>query len=190
LHSRWLIALVLIAAAGCGGRELRLPGVQLTIPRERVRLYFDGRPWAVADKVDTPAGAGVDYLLPGQTMKDWRELIAWRVSYDAQKNTTPYKLADRLRAQLAKTYSTLEWNVISFTRREVVFEWWHGTEGDEPARHTLGRLIATRQGMHHFAYSARSGKLPADTRGAWLRVLGAARVYRRTDIEPKKSRQD
>jgi hypothetical protein len=175
---RSLILLALMLA-GCGGRQVSWPGVQFTIPQERVRLYFDERPWAVANRFDAEAGAGVDYLLPGQTLQDWRELITWRVSYGAQKTIGPYELADNLRAQLAKAYPSLEWKVIDFSSREIVFEWWHGAEGREPARHTLTRLVATQRGMHQFAYSARSGRLPDDTRRAWLAILAAA------DIAPR-----
>jgi hypothetical protein len=131
---------------------------------------FDGRGWTVGNQQRNRAQLLTEYVLPGQTVENWKELVTSTVFFH------PVPLApfvEKIRAGLAQGCPSLVWNVIRQDEKTVVFEWRDsGCGGFEP-QSELDRVTIEKDGLYRLAYAAKGkGPLPAERRKEWLAILG------------------
>lgn len=125
---------------------------------------FDGRGWTVGNQQKNARQSLTEYVLPGQTVENWKELVTSTVF------TQPVPLApfvERLRASLSRGCPSLVWNTIRQDEKTAVFEWWDaGCGGFEP-QYEMDRVTIEEDGLYRLAYAAKvSGPLAPERRGS------------------------
>src|SRR5437867_12518557 len=90
---------------------------------------FDGGGWMVGNQQKSASESLTEYVLPGQTVEEWKELLTSTVFYQ------PVPLAafvEKIHSSMSNGCPSLVWNVIRQDEKTVVFEWrgagWGGFE--------------------------------------------------------------
>ena len=138
---------------------------------------FDGRAWTVGNQQRTARQSLTEYVLPGQTVDTWREMITSTV-FTQSVPIAPF--VERLRASLSQGCPSLVWNSIRQDERTAIFEWWDaGCGGFEPT-YEIDRVTIEKDGLYRLAYAAKiKGPLAADRRKEWLAILGQSPLVER-----------
>ena len=130
---------------------------------------FDGRAWTVGNQQRNARQSLTEYVLPGQTVNDWKELVTSTV-FARPVPIPPF--VERLRASLSQGCPSLVWKPIRQDERTAIFEWWDaGCGGFEPT-YEIDRVTIEKDGLYRLAYAAKiKGPLDPDRRKAWLAIL-------------------
>jgi hypothetical protein len=135
---------------------------------------FDGRGWTVGHRQSNETQTLTEYVLPGQNVDNWRELVTSQV-FSQPIPVAPFMQV--LRAKLSDNCPSLVWNVIRQDEKTVIYEWRDsGCGGSEP-QYEVGRVTLEGGRLYRLAYASKSkSPLAAEKRNAWLDIL--ARVPR------------
>ena len=131
---------------------------------------FDGRGWTVGHRQSNGVQTLTDYVLPGQSVEDWRELITSHVFSPAVPLP---KFVERLRATLSNGCPSLVWNVIRKDESTLIYEWRDSGCGGWEPQHELGRIRIENGNLYRLTYAVRA-KAPwtPEKRTTWLEILG------------------
>ena len=139
---------------------------------------FDGRAWTVGNQQRNARQSLTEYVLPGQTVDNWKELVTSTV-FSQPVPIAPF--VERLRASLSQGCPSLVWNGIRQDEKTAVFEWWDaGCGGFEPT-YEMDRVTIEKGGLFRLAYAVKvRGPLAADRRKEWLAILDQVPVAERS----------
>jgi hypothetical protein len=139
---------------------------------------FDGRGWKVGNEQRNTRQSLTEYVLPGQTVDNWKELVTSTV-FAQPVPVAPF--VERLRASLSQGCPSLVWNVIRQDEKTAIFEWWDaGCGGFEPT-YEIDRVTIENDELYRLAYAAKiKGPLPPDRRKEWLAILSRAPLAERS----------
>ena len=155
-------------------RRAWLGGVLVLLVVSRMEAWadgpFDGRGWTVGHQQKNARQSLTEFVLPGQTVDNWKELVTSTVFLQ------PVPIApfvERLRASLSQGCPSLVWNPVWQDEKTAIFEWWDaGCGGFEPT-YEMDRVTIEKDGLYRLAYAAKvKGPLAPDRRTVWLAVLG------------------
>lgn len=158
LSSRRAIAAALLMLATSA-----LSGTSQTPP-------FDGRGWTIGNRQENATEILTEYVLPGQTVENWRELVTSTVFHQAVPIEAFVK---RLRSSLADGCPSLVWNLIQQDQRTAVYEFRDAGCGGFEATSEIDRVtIESDKRMYRLAYAAKIKEpLAPARRKEWLDIL-------------------
>ena len=131
---------------------------------------FDGRGWAVGHRQSNGTQTLIEYVLPGQNVDTWRELVTSQVFSTGEPMAAFY---ERLRATLSQGCPSLVWNVVRHDEKTLIYEWRDSGCGGYEPQYELGRLTYEGRNLYRLAYAIKTkSPLAADKRSTWLEILG------------------
>jgi hypothetical protein len=134
---------------------------------------FDGRGWSVGNRAKNARQSLTEYVLAGQTVDNWQELVTSTVYFDPGHSVPLARFVEQIHASMSKGCPSLVWNVIQQDDKTAIFEWRDSGCGGFPPQTELARLAVGREGIYRLAYAIKlKGPLPPDKRKEWLAILG------------------
>ena len=141
-----------------------------------VAAQLDNRNW----KIGYEAGQGgvkiVEYVLEGETVENWSELVTWQYFQEWQKKASLVDIYEDNRKLKQQRFPTATWKLISKSDNEIIF-WWavesHPIFGDETS---IVRMILGKDGVHQIHYSIKKARLFDSDRDKWIRILRSVRI--------------
>ncbi len=140
---------------------------------------FDGRGWTVGHQQQNGKQSLIEYVLPGQTVENWKELVTSSLFFQPVP-VAPF--VEKLHASLAQGCPSLVWNMIRQDEKTVIYEWRDSGCGGFEATSELARVTIERGGLYRLAYSVK-GPLTAERRKQWLAILGQTPIAESTARE-------
>lgn len=130
---------------------------------------FDGRGWIVGHQERNARESLTEYVLPGQTMDNWRELVTSTVFLQAVP-MGPF--VERVHASMAQGCPSLVWNVITQNEQSATYEFSDQGCGGFEATHEIDRVRIERGAMYRLAYAVKTkSALPPARRKEWLGIF-------------------
>jgi hypothetical protein len=140
---------------------------------ERWSFRFDARKWHLGHQAADGQQAIREYVLSGQTVQNWSELVT---SHYVAGGVSPRALFKQFRRDLSRGCPSLRVSVIEESDDNILFEWQHeGCQG-YPAQHELRRIKRGKTGTLVLSYVEKTKQLAAEKRTAWLSIMKAAKV--------------
>ncbi|MHC4948533.1 MAG: hypothetical protein ACYTG1_09755 [Planctomycetota bacterium] len=157
--------------------DLRGLPVEAIRPREEVRLESDGRPWRLGHRQVGRTQVNAEYVLPGETVQAWTELLSVQRLVGLAERDLPLRLfAEGMRSAFRQQAPDGTWRVLRDGPTEIVYEFIVPAGGDHPAQHEVARLILGEHDIHRVAYSRKGGAMTDADRDAWIDVLARAEL--------------
>ncbi len=142
---------------------------------------LDPSGWEVAARLRDLAMARKHWVRPGATLRDWKELLTWKVSFRSRPQALA-RTRDLLLVELRRKCDSLGSREIASEEDDLLFEWWHDGCYGRPSQHELVRLVQGVIGTHQLSYAQVGERLSASERERWSRRLGA--VVLESEIPP------
>jgi hypothetical protein len=131
---------------------------------------FDGRGWTIGNRQENATEILTEYVLPGQTVDNWQELVTSTIFHQAVPIDA---FVNRLRSSLGDGCPSLVWNLIRQDQRTAIYEFHDAGCGGFDATSEIDRVtIENDRRMYRLAYAAKiKGPLPPERRKEWLEIL-------------------
>jgi hypothetical protein len=163
------IALLALAATACMTSRGQ---------RYHYNVAFDspGPPWKEASHTESSGVMTREYVRPGETLGDWRELLTVQVFDRAHsKFPAPAAAEDSLRRQETARCPGVVWNRVAADSASALYEWHVSGCPAQPDQYQIARVFESRGARARVAYSRKGATMPDSVRADWLKRLGAAR---------------
>jgi hypothetical protein len=151
---------------------------QLFKKTETVNPPFGDRDWELGNRFAEGNRVVLEYVLSGETVENWSELITVQSFVDA--TMTPRDLLSVLQQQTLKDCPNAMWNVIRQSDSDIVVEW--RTEGcvgpaDSDDQYEITRALSGPLALHTVSYvTKRQPHLPETERSEWIDRIGRAEL--------------
>ena len=133
---------------------------------------FHGRAWSIGHQANGARQRLTEYVLPGQTVESWTELVTTTVYHDPSHLVPLARFVAQIHASMTSDCPSLVWNVIQQDEKTAIFEWRDDGCGGFPPQNELARLAVGEEGVYRLAYAIKlKGPLAPDKRKAWLAIL-------------------
>ena len=147
---------------------------------ETVNPPFDDRDWELGNRSVHGEQAVLEYILSGETVEKWSELITVQSFTGTQGTTMPEDAMRGLKEGVLNDCPDAMWNLIRESEMEVLFEWrTEGCQGpvDSDDQYEIDRIIKGSSGLHRVAYTTkRQPFLPEAERHEWIERIGRAEL--------------
>ncbi len=148
---------------------------------ETVTPPFDDRDWELGYRSDEGDQVVQEYVLSGETVENWSELITVQSFFDPRDNTAPEYMMRGVKDSTLQDCPDAMWNTIRVSETEALYEWrTEGCQGpvDSDDQYEIDRIIKGSSGIHRIAYTTkRQPNLPETVRTEWIDRIGRAEVY-------------
>lgn len=132
---------------------------------------FDGRQWIIGYDASDSQQHITEYVLPGQTVEAWRELITHQVFFDPQ-HLIPIKDLVRLtREGFGADCKGFRWKVLRENEAEAVYAWSHSGCSEFPPQYEVSRLAKCTKGICRWGYSTKEVPISLETQKEWRRIV-------------------
>jgi hypothetical protein len=141
---------------------------------------FDGRKWAVGNRRQVGSEAVIEYVLPGETVTNWSELVTSQFIGDMDR-FDPEQWLTMFTESMAEKYTTFKWKRYSVKDGSVLFEWQHQGGSQWPAQHEVKRVVKQGRTVYILAYVKKTSKLDDTKREKWIDLLKEATIVQQAE---------
>lgn len=130
-----------------------------TTPRhapERWNCNFDSRQWQLGYQAATDSQAIREYVLPGQTVHNWTELVT---SQYFARDVSPKALFEQFTLQVSRGCPSLRTSIIEESNDTIIFEWQHDGCQGRPPQHEIRRSSSSHTGVLGLAFVEKTSQL-------------------------------
>lgn len=169
------VVLAAVIWLGCAGGEKAAP--PYNPPTEWLAFQFDGRDWKPAERTRTPLGATEIFVLPGETPKEWTELVTVTLTVGLQRGAELKAVLTETQKALEKECPAVAFETLFLEKRDALFTWSRpNCKKDQKAQTEIVRIAYGRLGIHRIAYQARREEVPSGLRRQWIDALRNAKL--------------
>lgn len=143
---------------------------------ESVELHFDNRLWEVGYRAQNEKQGLIEYVLKGETVESWTELVSLQFFSGLQAKTTPEEFIVFTKRTIEERCPTVKWNVIRTSDTDALFEWEATNSPKIADQHEICRIIIGAEGVHIIHYATKKTPLPLDKRIEWIALLEASKI--------------
>lgn len=152
------------------------PSLQFELDGETLEIPTDGRKWEKGFDHDAGNKGVVEYVLPGEIVESWSELVT--VNYF--KGMTEAGKVDQLVAftknGLTQVCQNTVWNVLSHKNNNTVYEWSVQGCKQAPDQSEIARVFQGKAGLYVLHYANKKVPMPDQNRAAWVSLLSKANL--------------
>lgn len=156
-------------------------GIQFILGNEKIEMQTDGRPWAEGFKQDSGTQGIIEYVLPGEKVENWSELVTLNFFRGPGKPGVPEKFAGFTQKNLQDLCREFQWKDISRDTRSITYGWDAKGCPGQPDQSEVARVIQGEQGLYILHYASKTVPLPEETKSAWIQRLQNAKVSTPSD---------
>ncbi len=163
------LAITLVCSAACPAG---------TITDERFSLDFDGREWEVGFANATEEELLVEYVLRGESVEQWTELVTTTASPILPEEGVASFMRDHYRENAADGCSELRWEEV-FNRNERIICVWdkESCRKKNEVEYSMTCFTAGVNGVHVACYAARDKSVFEKRQAQWQKIFERAGVF-------------
>jgi len=141
---------------------------------ERVAMGFDGRDWRVGFSSDRGGQVIFEFVLPGETVKAWTEMVTFQSFPGAQARLEETMLG--MRESILRDCPTALWNVIRREPTAITYEWQAADCPKVANQWEVSKLMRGETALHRAAYATKRLPVGDDVRAEWRERIDKASV--------------
>jgi tetratricopeptide (TPR) repeat protein len=131
---------------------------------------FDGRVWEIGFRKEQPDSRITEYVLMGESVDDWSELVTINEFLGLQKELNAKEFRQAIRSNLEKICRDVEWVDINATFHDVLYRF-NARECDEQEDvYEVARIILTTDRIYTMHYASKK-MLITDQVDKWSQIL-------------------
>jgi len=156
-----------------------LASLPLSSYAEDLKFDFDGREWAEGYKAGDDEQGIREYVLKGETVNDWTELVTVQAFFGLQEKTTPGDYMANMRKGLKEVCPDPMWNVIRAGKDDITFEWEVKKCPDQDNQYEIDRIISGAKAIWYIHYVTKKVPIPPEKRSKWIKLIESATLVER-----------
>lgn len=143
--------------------------------KDNVVIAFDGRAWQEGYSFEDQRQSIVEYVLPGETVNGWSELVTAQIFYRLKQDVTAEMFEGSMKANLLRLYPDAKWETLSKSENDLMYEW---KVQFKPGfiEQELARIIVRPGKVYVIHYATHKTPIDPAMRGSWIKILDGATV--------------
>ena len=160
----------------------RLPGntpdeyINRALSLERAEFPFDGRNWKKGFQNVQKNQLIIEYVLEGETVNDWTELVTQQFFLGLAGDNIPQRLAEKNEEHIRQDCPNVIWETLDHSEHSVLYSWSIENCAGNADQAEVARIIQGPKGIHHLHYATKKMPLSEDVRDRWRRLLNQAEI--------------
>ncbi len=154
---------------------LLLCGIALAAGSEHLNFKFDDRKWTLGFEHEDEGSWLKEYVLDGQSVDNWTELVTEQFFPDSQPKATARQFMESFVEKIHKASPKVVFQVLSEADTDVLFQWQIKGDPNNQDQFELDRIVSGRTGLHFLHYVIKPTMSDAQ-RTKWMDLLKAAKV--------------
>jgi len=143
------------------------------LPEEQVVVNFDQRKWHLGHTAEKGGQRIKEFVLPGENVNNWTELVTVQSFLGAQKRMTAEEIVLGMKQQLNECPKAM-WRIIQGDNDEFLYEWQTVDCPGWDNQYELAKVIRGQTAIHRVAYANRKLPISEETRRQWTHLVGQA----------------
>lgn len=145
---------------------------------EKAIPVFDGRSWELGWSQNKEGMVYQEYVLDGETVENWSELVTIQFFPGLNNNTNPDVFEASQKAHMSLVCPSINWESLYQSENERIWKWSiTGCQG-QPDQSEIAMLKRTDEGFHVWHYAIKKSPIPSEKEQAWLEKLKAIEVIK------------
>lgn len=140
---------------------------------EKPYFDFDGRNWKIGYKKANSQKSFTEYVLEGETVHNWSELITVQEFAGLQERRTSEECMEFMKEEIAKLCSQVEWNVLNKNDKDITYEWKITNCLGQDDQHEIARIISGKEGIWVVHYATKKTPVSTERRQEWIKILNS-----------------
>ena len=165
------LAGALVALAGAAAAQEETTGSAVETMPQTGRL-FDGRAWSQGYAVSTPEMEITEYVLPGEVVEAWTELVTVQRMPGLGNRAQPLELMTVVRKETLKHCRSTTWTVLRQEKDEVLYQWGHQGCRKFDDVFEVAKLYREGSSIVRVAWATKKLPVTEETRATWIKVIG------------------
>lgn len=146
-------------------------------PTEIVSVDLDGRGWEVGFREKTKRSVAAMYYLPGESVREWQEMITVERWIDGTGAGTMDEIATLMIKQIKSANPECQDLVLETNDESVVVAFEGLDQPGQSKMHQLIRLFRGPSDVHRLAYTVKGNDPPTrETQMKWLKIFQSAKL--------------
>lgn len=141
---------------------------------ENVALNLDGREWELGYSAKNDTQGIQEYVLKGETVNNWSEMVTVQAFFGLQLKTTPEEFMSSMIKQLKESSPNLVWSVISKSGKDIMFDWKVTNCPGEADQYEIDRAISGSEAIWFLHYATKKLPVSSGKRDEWIKLLSAS----------------
>ncbi|MCD4781740.1 MAG: tetratricopeptide repeat protein [Candidatus Omnitrophica bacterium] len=131
---------------------------------------FDGRVWEMGFRKEKPDSRITEYVLMGETVEDWNELVTVNEFFGLQKDLNAGQFMRAIKNNLTKICKEIEWREINSTYHDVLYRFNARQCQGQADFFEIARIILTVDRIYTMHYASKR-MLTTDKIEQWSEIL-------------------
>jgi hypothetical protein len=168
-----LVAFVLLGAFSVEAAE----PIRFEFSGEKIEIKTDGRKWEEGFRDDAGTKGLVEYVIAGETVKDWSELVTVNYFQGLEGADLMDRFVTFTKQGLYKQCGAVKWEDLATKKDGVIYAWTaQQCQGGWPDQTEVARVIKGKKGLYVLHYATKKVPMPKENRSAWFSLLGKADI--------------
>ena len=138
---------------------------------ERLSGLLDGRGWKLGYESKQANQEITEYVLPGETVGNWTELVSIQAFPGAQNRATPGGVMLGAKEQTLKKCPKTTWNVIHESSNQVLFEYLTAKCRGVDDEHELIMIFLNDRALYQVSYASKKLPVTEAQRTQWIAII-------------------
>jgi hypothetical protein len=143
---------------------------------EPVQPHFDERQWVVGYNAHENSEKITEYILQGESVDKWSELITIYENVGLQKSVKLQDYVLYMEKVMAATCPMSHWNIIQSSDESVVYEWSVRACAKAEDQTELARAILGKDGITLVRYTVKQDEISQAVRQKWINILNSIKI--------------
>jgi len=145
---------------------------------EKVTPVFDDRSWKLGWSQNKGEAVYEEYVLDGENVENWSELITIQFFPGLNKSTNPDIFEAGQKTNLSSVCPSINWESLYQSENERIWKWSIAGCQGQPDQSEIARLRKTDEGFHVWHYAIKKSPIPSEQGKVWLEKLKAIEVVK------------
>lgn len=134
-------------------------------------INLDNRKWVLGWSSPDKSMIFDEYVLKGETVDDWSELLTIQYFPGLNKHTNLDVFEAMQKQSLASVCPAIKWESVSVKQNDRMWKFTFSNCSGQPDQSELARAIKTNTGIHVIHYAIKKSPMPSRNEKAWIEIL-------------------
>ncbi|MBI1871217.1 MAG: hypothetical protein HYS07_08510 [Chlamydiae bacterium] len=151
---------------------------------EVLEPIFDGRIWKMAHEDHDESQSIREYILEGETIDHWTEIVTVHQFKDLQNKTSLKALMEKMQRDLFHSCPSTQWEILNETLEDLIYTWQLKDCPAQEDQYELARLIIGKEAIYLIRYTHKASKIDLERYTIWLDLLADVKLSTYNDLSP------
>ena len=149
--------------------------IEFELEGEKIEIPTDSRAWGEGSRNSAGNKGVVEYVLPGEDVKNWTELVSINYFQGLEETGLLERFLKFTKDGLQTQCGDVQWQDLEKKSNGMIYTWSaQDCQGGWPDQAEVARVIKGQQGLYVLHYASKTVPIPQEKRETWASLFNKA----------------